>query len=106
MILTNVEILKAIKAGNLKINGLEGGDPSKRPFNTTSVDLCLGDAISCPKEGPTAFDLTKAGIAQYLFANSDNHKITEAQPYALRPNVFILAQTREEVGFFIRPKKG
>ena len=104
MILTNVGILKAIKAGTLYISGLENQDPTQRPFNTTSVDLCLGDAISCPKEGPAAFDLRKPGVAQYLQSNSRHHTITEEQPYPLKPNNFVLAQTREEVGFPIKSK--
>jgi len=93
MILTNVGILKAIKAGSLHISDLESQDPTKRPFNTTSVDLHLGEDISCLKAGPTAFDLTKPGVAQYLHSNSRHHKITREQPYALKPNDFVLAQT-------------
>ncbi len=105
MILTNVAILKAIKAGNLAIDGLVGLDPSKSPFNTTAVDLSLGDSISVPNSGPAAFDLRKPGIATYLHDNSKHHALLDSQPYPLAPQQLVLGQTKESVNFPIRPKK-
>ena len=42
MILSNLGILAAMKADRLKIENLAGLDPSRKPFNTSSVDLQAG----------------------------------------------------------------
>jgi dCTP deaminase len=102
MILTNIDILAAIEAGDLKIDGLAGRDPSQPPFNTTSVDLTLGEALSMPIALPLALDLSKTGIASYLQRNSTHYTITQAQPYALKPMQFLLGQTAEKVAFPVR----
>jgi hypothetical protein len=38
--------------------------------------------------------MRKKGIAQFLSDHCDNYKITEAQPFNLKPHVFVLAKTR------------
>ena len=106
MILSNNEILKAVKAGDIRIGALTGDEPSSvPPFNTTSIDLCLGDTVSIPKDGPAAFDMRKKGIAQFLSDHSEKYKITESQPFNLKPQTFVLANTRERVHFPIRPDR-
>jgi dCTP deaminase len=104
MILSNVEILRAVRDGRLEIGDLTGQeDPSKPPFNTTSIDLHMGTTVAVPRPAPAAFDLRKTGlIKQFMDANSDKHTLTEQQPYCLGVSQLILANTRERVAFPIR----
>ena len=104
MILSNIEIHKALDEGRLRIDP----EPTPRfpslenpncPYDTTSVNLRLGARISIPKEGTYIFDLRKGGIAKFLTDNSQHLEITEQQPYILERNRFILTQTLEEVEF-------
>ena len=80
MILSNVEIHKALDEGRLRIDP----EPTPRfpslaqpqcPYDTTSVNLRLGSRISIPKEGAYIFDLRKGGIAPFLTDNSDHLEI-------------------------------
>jgi dCTP deaminase len=107
MILSNVEILRAIADGRLEIGDLKGAeDPGNPPFNTTAIDLHLGNTIAVPRKAPAAFDLRQSGlIRQYQSINSDRLNITEQQPYCLVPNTLVLANTRERVNFPITPGK-
>lgn len=106
MILSNTEILGAIKAGHLVIGDLTGDEnPGMEPFNTSSVDLRLSEEISKPRKGPVAFDLRNPGLPQYLKSNSDPFTITSNQPYSLDPGEFLIAQTQEYVDFPILADK-
>ena len=99
MILSNVEILRAIKSGRLEIGDLTGKeDPSKPPFNTTSVDLHLGNSVGVPKAVLATIDFSNPGsIKEFLGANSDWHDLTKENGYKLLPQTFVLASTRERV---------
>jgi dCTP deaminase len=97
MILSNVQIYEAIKAQKLVIEPFEATDPGDKPFNTTSIDLRLADQISVPKTAPAAFDLRNSGLAAFLAANSEHHKITDQLPYCLPPKQFILGRTKERI---------
>jgi dCTP deaminase len=102
MILGNREIIEAIKTGRIKIDGLNGiEDPSKPPFNTSSVDLRLSSELSIPFETTVSLDLvnSKAKIARYLTNNSKKESITLERPYRLNHGEFVLAQTIEKVDF-------
>ena len=100
MILSNVEIVKCLNEKIFSIAPLESLDPTKAPFNTTAVDLRLGDEIIIPhKSLPASIDLTKSGIANFLKANSKTIKITPDQPFTLKPHSLILANTLEKVNF-------
>ena len=100
MILSNVEIIRCLKNGYFSINDLPGEDPTKAPFNTSAVDLRLGNTVQIPKgESPVQLDLRRSGIAQFWANNSDLITITEDQPYSLKPYKFILGKTYEYVDF-------
>ena len=99
MILSNIEIHRAIDEGRLIITP----DPQPRnceepgcPYDTTAVDLHLGSSLSIPEAGPFAFDLRKGGIAKFLARNSKHEEIPEAG-YLLKPHTFILGRTKERV---------
>jgi dCTP deaminase len=102
MILSNREILKALDEKRLVIEP----NPSPRkptkdqdcPYNTHSVDLRLSNEIIVPQKGAFAYDLTQdANLATLISNTSQQFTITEMQPYHLKPNQFILAQTFERI---------
>lgn len=99
MILSNIEILKAIECGGIILDDLSNRDPAQPPFNTTSVDLRLGSEIVIPQKAPVTLNPAQGGIAQYLSQNSKSLTLTRDQPYILQPNKFILGRTKEKVGF-------
>jgi dCTP deaminase len=100
MILSNVEILKAIERRHFSITPLAGTDPTKAPFNTSAVDLRLGSQLNVFRENiPAAFDLRKSGLAKFLHDNSDKFTISEEQPYPLKKGKLVLGQTIEKVSF-------
>lgn len=99
MILSNVEIHKAIDEGRLVITP----DPQPRnceetgcPYDTTAVDLHLSSSLSVPKTGPFNYDLRKGGIAKFLAQNSEHVEIPAAG-YVLVPHLFVLGRTQERV---------
>jgi dCTP deaminase len=109
MILSNVRIQEALDKGWLKITP----EPSPRkktqhadecPYQTSSVDLRLGNEVSWLKPGiPANVDLRKGGFAKLFGPNSETREITEEQPFALQPSRFILARTLERVELPIHP---
>lgn len=101
MILSNIEIHKAIDEGRLIITP----DPQPRnceeadcPYDTTAVDLHLSKSLSIPKGGPYVFDLRKGRgkIATFLAQNSEKIEIPEGG-YVLEPHMFVLGNTQETV---------
>ncbi len=106
MILSNANILNAVKMKRLFIEPLDGQDASKSPFNTSAIDLRLGNEIAVPKNenAPLQLDLSKPGIPQLLHQYSETKIITEDQPYTLKKGVFVLAQTMERVAFPLHRK--
>ena len=101
MILSNTEIIKCIKSKKIGISPLDQfSDPQRSPFNTSAIDLRLGNEIRVPRtDGPTQLDLSKPGIADYLRTNSDKFTLSDSQPYSLKRNIFVLGNTLEVVNF-------
>lgn len=100
MILSNIEVVQAIKSRKIEIAPIDGLDPALPPFNTTSVDLRLAPEISVPKQDArVTLRPSKGGLAHTLANNSENHSITSTRPFLLVPNSFILGKTRERVNF-------
>jgi dCTP deaminase len=107
MILSNVEIQKAIDEGRLVITP----DPQPRspeypncPYDTTAVDLHLGPALSIPKTGSFAYDLRQPGFATFLSRNCDHVEITGGG-YVLEPKKFVLGITKERVTLPLIPSQ-
>jgi dCTP deaminase len=104
MILSNVEIQAALDSGRLVIQpepfprkpgGSDGGDC---PYQTTAVDLTLGDEISYLKPGlPLDINLKKGGFAALFGPNSVRETLTNDRPFSLSPNKFVLGKTHERV---------
>lgn len=108
MVLSNVEIVNALKRKDFEILDLAGLEPSEKPFNTSAVDLRLGDEITIPSSEnfPVALDLTKPGVAKLWAQHSENFKITSEQPIQLKPGKFVIGNTYEKVNFPLFPKSG
>ena len=100
MILGNSAILEAIQNGWIGIDPFPYSDPTKEPFNTSAVDLTLGDEIVVPDSNASAIlDLRSGSIADFWSKHSTRHKITADRPYTLTNGTFILARTKERVSF-------
>jgi dCTP deaminase len=104
MILSNREIQKALDEGRLVISPepfprTPSGQPGEDcPYQTTSVDLRLGNEISWFKPN-LAFNinLSRGKFAQLFGSNSDSVTILPGQPYTLKPQQLVLAKTLERV---------
>lgn len=103
MILSNSEILNAIQKGHIIIDpppDIPSFDKPDSPFNTTALDLRLGNTISIPKEKqPIAYDLRKGGIASFLKNAYETHSISPVGGFSLEPEKFVLSNTMERVHF-------
>ena len=108
MILSNEEIIKEIKRGNIKIGELTGDEPpDEAPFNTTAIDLKLSSKILIPKEkGALAVDVCESEknkpnrtVKELLGPNCNEIKIYKDRPYRLDPMHFVLSTTKEKVYF-------
>jgi hypothetical protein len=64
MILSNVEIQKAINEGRLIITP----EPQARDYDTTAVNLHLGASLAIPKGGSFNCDLTSRALLRFFLA--------------------------------------
>jgi len=104
MILSNIEIHRALDDKRLVIQPeplprLPTTDKdSNCPYQTTSVDLRLGDEISYFRDDLALnINLTRGGFAKLFGPNSEQRRITTEQPYLLKPNRLVLGKTLERV---------
>ncbi len=104
MILSNVEIQRAIDEKRLLIDPEPmprqptGAANEACPYQTSSVDLRLGDQISYFKEGlPLDINLSRGGFARLFGPMSESQTIVDGQPFVLRPNRLVLGRTLEKV---------
>lgn len=111
MILSNAEIQKALDDGRLIIDP----EPTPRsetsahpecPYQTSAVDLRLGDEISVYRDSkvPVAIDLRGGSFARLGSSVMEPRKITEEQPFVLKPRRFVLGRTHETVGLPLHPE--
>ena len=111
MILSNVEIQRAITEGRLGIEPVPRPDrPMKNgdycPYQTSSVDLRLGDEIAFFREGLALnIDLRRGKFPDLFGPNCERLTITEQQPFALNTGRLVLGRTLEKVRF-ARPGEG
>lgn len=103
MILSNEAIFKALDEGRLVLRPEPAPrtpqhDSTSCPYNNNAVDLQLGEIIRVPNKGPFTIDLMQPGsLAEFIEANSQEHRLTAERPYPLKPNQFVLGMTREWV---------
>jgi dCTP deaminase len=108
MILSNIEIQKAIDEGRLIIDPdpqpRNSGEPNC-PYDTTAVNLHLGTGLSIPQSGSFNYDLRSSeGFAKFLARNCEKKVITD-DGYVLKPKTFVLGITQERVGLPLVPGK-
>lgn len=103
MILSNVEIQRALADGRLVIDPVPAparpDDSSGAcPYQTSSVDLRLGDEISYFRPGlPLNIDLRSGTFLSLSRQITDSLTITNDQPFCLAPGRFVLGKTRERI---------
>jgi dCTP deaminase len=103
MILSNVEIQRALDEKRLVLDPepqprLPGAAGIDCPFQTSAVDLLLGDEISYLKENLAIdINLGQGGFANLFGPNSSRQTITRDQPFVLRPGRLVLGRTLERV---------
>lgn len=104
MILSNVKIVEALQRGHISIAPLPHLRPEEAPFNTSAIDLTLGDEILTPRGGANiTFALREKFSPDFLERNWRTVKITEDQPFKLKSNLLVLGRTAERVRFPINP---
>lgn len=101
MILSNIELQKAMAEGRLAINPLpmplRPSEGQKCPYDTHTVNLKLGTEISVPEGGPYIFDLLQGGnLATFLSRNSQKISIPTTG-YVLEKGKFVLGMTVETI---------
>jgi dCTP deaminase len=102
MILSNVEIQRALDERRLVLDpepaprqSISGGDC---PYQTSAVDLRLGNEIAYFKDGlPLDINLGRGGFAALFGPNSHRQTITKEQPFVLSPGRLVLGRTYERV---------
>jgi len=110
VILSNVEIHKALDAGDIVIDPepmprLPSLSNPKSPYNTTAVNLRLSPSLSISdEEFPMAFDLRKAGLAS-LLGKVYRTKTMDNGGYSLGPNKFVLGNTVERIELPMKPDR-
>jgi len=68
------------------------------PYDTTGVDLTLDRQLTIPTPDlPIAFDLRQGILAAFLESNSRKVEIDATGGFNLRPQQFVLGQTREVI---------
>jgi dCTP deaminase len=103
MILSNIEIHRALDEKRLVLNPepqprIPGTPGIDCPYESSAVDLLLGDEISYFKDDlPLNIDLRGGEFAKLFGPNSNRTRITEEQPFVLRPKRLVLARTHERV---------
>ena len=109
MILSNTSIQEALDEGRLKIEPeplprRKTGDADECPYDTTAVDLTLGDEIAWFNEGLAInIDLRLGRFADLFGPNSESRIISDEQPFALKKGTLVLGRTREKVTLPIMP---
>jgi dCTP deaminase len=108
MILSNVEIHRALDVGDIVIKpeptprSPSLSDASACPYQTTAVDMRLASDISIPDlQAPFTFDLRKGGLAPFLSRISRDVSIPPSG-YVLDRNQFILGRTEEWISLPIK----
>lgn len=102
MILSNAAIHRALDERRLIIEPepwpRDPAGAEKSPYQTTSVDLRLGNQISFfKKDLPFDINLNQGSFANLFGANSETNTISNDCPFILKPNRLVLGRTPEKV---------
>ena len=103
MLLSNTAIFEALDDGRLVISPepsprLPTIDAPKSPFNSTAIDLTLGNRFSVPKDDLSiTIDVPSGNIVKTLKAIYEEKEVLDGDHFELPPGTFVLAQTREKI---------
>ena len=102
MILSNTAIFAALDEGRLVIDPQPSPrqpEPGRKsPYQTTAVDLRLGNEIS-HFDGEFSFDinLSRGGLAGLFGSHSKRRQLSAEQPFVLEPRRLVLGKPLERV---------
>jgi dCTP deaminase len=103
MILSNVEIQRALDKKRLIIDPeplprMPGADGIDCPYQTSAVDLRLGNEIAYLKgKLPFNVNLARGGFATLFGPHSSRQTLTKEQPFVLEPGRLVLGKTLERI---------
>jgi dCTP deaminase len=100
MLLSNTAIYDALDDGRLVIEPepapRERGQDRKSAYDSTAINLTLGNLLSIPKPGMSImFNVPVGNISNTLATTCDEKRLSDGEAYHLEPNVLILATTKE-----------
>lgn len=101
-VLSNLQIVDSLKSGNLVIEPEPSINPDVdgSPYDTCSVQLHIDNEIWVPKKDlRLSFDLSYPGELSNTLDSVCTKNSIPATGYVLEPGSFILAKTKEKVGF-------
>jgi len=102
MILSNIEIQRALDEGRLVIEPVplprRPEEGKYCPYDTHAVDVRLHEEITVPQGGPHHYDVTEPEtLSQVIAQHSQKYTLTDEAPYSLKPHQFILGRTLERI---------
>jgi dCTP deaminase len=98
-VLSNLAIVRALEAGQLRIEPRPAPGPGAAgsPYNSSSVDLRLASELRVPKASLSlTFDLRQGNVAETLDSICEPHEMG-ASGFLLEPHHFVLGRTIEHV---------
>lgn len=101
MVLSNVEIQRALDERRIVLTPEPwprrvAAKRQRCPYQTSAVDLMLGDQIAHFRENlPLDINLVRGGFATFFALNSIQQTITDEQPFVLKPGRLVLGRTHE-----------
>lgn len=101
--LSNVAIFEALDDGRLKIEPepkprLKSLSTPKSPYDSTAINLTLGDVLSLPQKLDFVIDFRKPqNVPDTLRTMFKEKRLDSGETYTLEPGQFILAKTHEKV---------
>lgn len=103
MVLSNAEVQRALDERRLILSPeprprTRGADGNACPFQTSAVDLLLGDEIAYFREDlPIDINLRRGTFAAFFSSNSCRQVLQPDQPFVLRPGRLVLGRTHERI---------
>ena len=103
MLLSNTAIFEALDDGRLVISPEPSprkrtAENAKSPYDSTAVNLTLGNWFAVPKkELAITIDVPSGSIVKTLNEIYQQKNIQDEEFFELKPQQFVLAQTREKI---------
>ena len=100
MLLSNTAIFAALDDGRLVIEPeptpREPGQAKKSPYDSTAINLTLGNVLNIPKSSLSiVYDISAGNVSDTLATTYEKKTLRDDEPFILSPNTLILGNTRE-----------